>query len=136
MGTFDDQRPGTPSTRTDHGGRSVLLVEDDEDIALLIRDVLCARGHTLYAERQGAGALARLRAVDIDMILLDLSLPDMSGDDFLDERARVPRFAEIPVVILSGAEDAAALAESRKVSVLRKPFRALDLLRVVEADAR
>jgi CheY-like chemotaxis protein len=119
----------------DHGPRSIMLVEDDDDVAALIRDVLCARGHTLYAERKGAGALARLSIVDVDVILLDLSLPDMSGDEFLAQRARLPRLADIPVVILSGSEDASTVAEARKVSLLRKPFGAVDLVTVVEADA-
>jgi CheY-like chemotaxis protein len=69
------------------------------------------------------------------VILLDLFLPGMSGGDFLEVRERFPRLATVPVVLMSGAENAASVAESRQVALLRKPFGASDLCRVVERDS-
>src|SRR5689334_22998936 len=112
--------------------RTVLVIDDDDDVADLISDVLRDRGHTVFAAPDGEHALARLGAVGIDVILLDLSLPDMSGDEFLEMRERVPRLATTRVVILSGSEEASTMAASRNLAILRKPFGAQELLRVVE----
>lgn len=116
-------------------GRTVLVVEDDEDVLGLIADLLRERGHTVHAAYDGESALRRLGAGGVDLILLDLSLPDMSGKEFLEIRERVAQLATIPVVILSGSEDARSCGERRSISVLRKPFGATELLGVVEVGA-
>ena len=112
--------------------RTVLVIEDDDDVRELIAGVLRDRGHTVHSARDGSHALARLGEVDFELILLDLSLPDMSGLEFLQLCARVPHLATIPVVILSGAEDACEVGEGRRVPVLRKPFASTELVRFVE----
>jgi CheY-like chemotaxis protein len=114
--------------------RTVLVIEDDDDVLALIAEVLRERGHTVHCARDGSHGLARLRDVEVgfELILLDLTLPDMSGLEFLDLRERTPQLAGIPVVILSGADDADAFGEQRKLSVLRKPFRASELVSFVE----
>lgn len=113
--------------------RTVLVVEDDDDVLGLIADVLRDRGHTVHCARDGNDALKRLGERGFELILLDLTLPDMSGDEFLELRERTPHLATIPVVILSGSDDAYAFGEGRKIPVLRKPFRASELLSLVEA---
>ena len=117
---------------TERAGYSrVLVVEDDDDVLHLVAEVLRGQGCTVYTARSGEQALARLGEVGVDLILLDLTLPDMSGSEFLAIRERVPTLAPIPVVILSGSEDACAFGERRRLPVLRKPFGATDLIDVV-----
>jgi DNA-binding response OmpR family regulator len=113
--------------------RTVLVVEDDDDVLGLIADVLRDRGHTVYCAHDGAGALARLRDVAFELILLDLTLPDMSGVEFLEQRDRIPQVAHIPVVIVSGDDDANAFVDGSKLPVLRKPFGATELVSAVES---
>ena len=113
--------------------RTVLVVEDDDDVLSLTADLLRERGFMVYTARSGEHALARLGAVDIDVILLDLSLPGMSGSEFLAIHRSVPTLSRIPVVILSGSEDAWELGAQRNLTVLHKPFGARELLSVFES---
>lgn len=114
--------------------KHVLVIEDDDDVLDLIADVLRERGHVVSCARDGSHGLARLAETGFELILLDLTLPDMSGPEFLERREQIPQLAEIPVVILSGADDAYTFAEQRRFPVLRKPFRASELLNLVEVD--
>ena len=85
----------------------VLLIEDDPGDAHLIRWMMSkVDGPTFsmeHADRLSTG-LERLAAGDIDVVLLDLGLPDSSGlDTFIKVHAQVP---EVPIIILTGLEDA------------------------------
>jgi signal transduction histidine kinase/DNA-binding NarL/FixJ family response regulator len=87
-------------------GLSVLLVEDNPGDARLIREMLAEASHTptrlVHLDHLGA-ALQRLREPGIDVVLLDLGLPDSQGlATFCAVRAAAPR---LPIVVLSGHTD-------------------------------
>lgn len=84
----------------------VLLIEDDEDSAVLIRETLAsAKGdtyHLEHTERLSTG-LARIAQGGIELILLDLSLPDSHGLETVKETlAKAP---QIPIIVLTGLDD-------------------------------
>jgi CheY-like chemotaxis protein len=81
----------------------VLLVDDNRFILAAMSRALRARGHTIETANDGAVAL-RLLAVDPlpDVIVLDLSMPEMNGYEFRAAQRADPRLAGIPVVIASG----------------------------------
>ncbi|GAA3222365.1 response regulator transcription factor [Pseudonocardia petroleophila] len=56
----------------------LLVIEDDAEIGELLRSSLALHGHTVHWERTGRGGLDRASA-DIDLVLLDLGLPDLDG---------------------------------------------------------
>jgi CheY-like chemotaxis protein len=111
----------------------VLIVEDDPDIRDSLAEILEEEGYRTAAARDGRHALELLReAPTPKVILLDLMMPVMSGEEFRREQLRDPELAPIPVFILSGAgaieQQAAALAA---VGYMRKPVdidRLLDLM--------
>ena len=58
------------------------------------------------------------------LILLDLTMPEMDGWTFRQEQQKVPRLAQIPVVLFSGHHDAARAAQSlNAVALMTKPLR-------------
>lgn len=76
----------------------VLVVDDDPDIALLMRDFLQAEGYEVLLARDGRAALAALDAGPVDCIVLDVMMPGVSGFDVLRQvRAR----GNTPVLLLS-----------------------------------
>ena len=82
--------------------RSLLLVDDDDDVRSSLRHFLSDEGLDVYTARDGREALLRLREIERPgLILLDLMMPGMDGSQFLAERRRVPAFSEIPVIIMS-----------------------------------
>ncbi len=93
----------------------VLLIEDNEDDAVLIREILTeVKGATFdleCADRLSTG-LERLATGDVDVVLLDLGLPDSQGLDTLVKlQARVP---EAPTVVLTGREDEALATQAMR----------------------
>ncbi|HTX47296.1 MAG TPA: response regulator [Solirubrobacteraceae bacterium] len=87
----------------------VLLVEDDPGDALLVREALAddERVDEISVASDGVYALEQLNDSRLplpDLILLDLNLPRMDGRELLAEIKREPRFAPIPVVVLTTSD--------------------------------
>ena len=112
----------------------VLVVDDDEDIRDALRETLERHAFHVLLAHDGRDALVALRAFAIDLIVLDLSMPGMSGWQLLDARSREPRLAEIPVVVATAVRDLGTLpTDSRVTAILRKPFTASACAAVVRA---
>lgn len=104
--------------------KQVLLVEDDNDIKLLLRELLEAEGYVTVCATNGQEALDILRNLEVPpaLILLDLMMPVKDGFQFRQEQVQNPRLAEIPVVIMSA--DSRVEKRCMKMGVeewLRKP---------------
>ncbi len=109
----------------------ILLVEDEDVLRKVIAQNLSAQGHTVLEAATGVDALRELAAHEPDLILLDISLPDLTGWEIL--RLLRGRGQEVPSVIISAVRvSPARLAEFRPLAFLPKPFPLESLLRVVE----
>jgi signal transduction histidine kinase/ActR/RegA family two-component response regulator len=130
----DDVRSATElrSDRESTSGR-VLLVEDNDEVAALVREMLNELGFEVMrvaSARAALGALANGRRVDI--IFSDIVMPgDMNGLDLARETRA--RGSAIPVLLTSGyAEQAIHEAEAEGLTVLRKPYGLSDLSAALE----
>jgi CheY-like chemotaxis protein len=113
--------------------RSVLLVDDDDDMRTALTHLLGDEGFIVYAAQNGRDALNRLAGIDDPgLILLDLMMPVMDGHQFLAERSRDARLARIPVVVLTAWTREWRGKTVGVDDVLTKPVRPEDLLRLVE----
>lgn len=81
----------------------ILLIEDDQAVARGVDLTLRAEGFNVYTTDLGEEGIDLGKIYDYDLILLDLSLPDMSGLDVL-RTLRVARI-DTPVMILSGSSE-------------------------------
>lgn len=113
--------------------KTILLVEDDPDLRLLVREVLELEGYRVVAAANGREALEALRAdVLPDLILLDLMMPEMDGYQFrLEQGSRWP-WKSVPVVVMTA--DASAirrLEQTGSRAHLQKPIDVDQLLGVV-----
>ena len=118
---------------------SVLVVDDDNDIRMTIRDALEDQGFMVACAANGREALEMLISGQSKpaLILLDLTMPDMDGWTFRQEQQKVPRLAQIPVVLFSGHHDAARAAQSLNAAALMtKPLRLEGLVTLVEQLSR
>ena len=117
---------------------TVLVVDDSEDIRTTIQDVLEDQGFTVACAANGRQALDMLlRGLKPALILLDLTMPEMDGWTFRQEQQKVPRLAQIPVVLFSGHHDAAQAAQSLNAAALMtKPLRLDGLVTLVEQLSR
>lgn len=84
----------------------VLVLDDDPAVGQLLRRILRMRVPTggFVDAFTGSEGLALMRSEKPDLVLLDLSLPDLNGFDVLDRMAQEPELADIPVIIVSGYE--------------------------------
>jgi two-component system, chemotaxis family, chemotaxis protein CheY len=113
-----------------HGG--VLVIDDDADIRETILAVLLRHGYQARAAADAVEALAQLRGGDRpELILLDLMMPRMTGEQFRAAQLAEPGLAPIPVVMLSGARGVDELSRRIGVEVLPKPFELASLLALV-----
>lgn len=112
--------------------REVLVVEDDPLIVSFMRTALRKAGHRVHSAGSGQAARELLRDGGIDLVLLDLGLPDVDGLDLL--RDLRTRGSDVPVVVVTSRSDPADRAVALELDVedyVVKPFPLRDLLTVV-----
>jgi CheY-like chemotaxis protein len=113
--------------------KTLLLVEDDDDVREALADVLREAGYVVARAADGAEAICALRSgLRPSAILLDLMMPVMDGFQFRAEQRRDPELARIPVILVSADRtldrDARALDVAAR---LAKPAQVEDLLATV-----
>lgn len=114
----------------------ILVVEDDKDINDLVVEILKKGGYESFGALNAREANLFLQIHDFDLILLDLMMPGMSGEDFL---VKLRKDKKLPVIVLS-----AKIAKESKINVLNigadafieKPFDKDELLAMVGATIR
>lgn len=116
----------------------VLLVEDDEIIALLIEDALADVGHEVIIHGDGQAAWEHLQAGDtaFDVILTDRNMPRMDGLALLRKLKETPALHDIPVIMETGETRPACIQEGIDQGAhyyLTKPFKPDVLVAVVNA---
>ncbi len=120
--------------RTDIGRPRLLVVEDDDDIVDPLREGLDREGFDITVARTGRAAMSSLD--DVDLVLLDLGLPDIDGTDvcrMLRERSDVP----IIVLTARGEElDRVLLLELGADDYVVKPFGLRELVARIRAIRR
>ncbi|WP_439477983.1 response regulator [Brevundimonas sp.] len=127
--------PAARSRSTAGRGLTILLVEDDHDVARDLMDILAQAGHRLIGPFHGAEAAevsAALHQLDVAVVDINLSGP-ASGVDLarvLDARWGVP------VIFMTGDEAAARVHAELARAVVIKPFQAADLLAALDRLAR
>jgi len=111
----------------------ILLVEDDDEVAALVGEMLCQLGYAVTRAASAAGALGALaNGRPVDVVFSDIMMPgDMDGVALACEiRTRRPG---LPVLLTSGyAEASRRAAEAQGLQVLPKPYRLEDLAMALE----
>ena len=113
----------------------VIVVEDDPDVRDLLAALLELKGYSVLLAADGREALERLAAAEPlpGLILLDATMPGMSGIDFRAAQESDPRLAGLPIVVMSADPEIREIAARlRAVAFLKKPIATdalLELLR-------
>ena len=113
--------------------KHILIVEDDMDIHHLMKEVLRKENYSTFDAYSGTEALMVLEKEKIDLILLDLMLPGLNGEEI------IKRIQNIPIIVIS-----AKIAPEDKVNVLlegandyiTKPFNTEELLARIKVQLR
>jgi type II secretory ATPase GspE/PulE/Tfp pilus assembly ATPase PilB-like protein len=132
------EEPAPPRVSGPHGlpARKVLLVDDEDSLRRVLKDLLEREGYEVSEARDGVQALDQVDRVGPDIIVLDLNMPGLDGYGVLSHLRSRPATADIPVLVLTAKSD-----EDNEVRVfelgaddfLTKPFRARALSARLEA---
>lgn len=120
---------------------SILIVDDDPDILEGLIALLETRPYRLATARDGLECMARVRAEPPDLVILDMMMPRMDGFAVIKELRSDPKFAGLPIIVLTTVvEDAAYRRYELETGLamdvqdyVEKPVRPEELLRRVSA---
>ena len=110
--------------------KRILLVEDDVDLARLYRGVLRMAGFEALHAVDGWSALRAIDDERPDLIVLDIHVPGLRGDELLHELAQRPETRQIPAIVVTGSDINLAVAQAKRI--LRKPCDPERLVAAVE----
>jgi DNA-binding response OmpR family regulator len=122
----------------------ILVVEDNEHAAFLMRFLLERAGYAVSLSPDGRDALQKLATMElVDLVVLDLMLPYLSGYQVLIEARRNPRWVDVPIVVVTARTlemDAVRALETGANDFIRKPYQPEELLarikRAIELSQR
>jgi CheY-like chemotaxis protein len=123
-----------------HADRYVLIVEDDVDLAHQLSHYLRGLGgYRVHVSRYGHAALHYVRelANRVDLIVVDLHLPDVNGDELVRQLGQEPRRARVPLIAIatsieSGNQERAQILELGASAFVNKPLQVPELVAEME----
>ena len=111
----------------------ILIVEDDKDISNLIKKILSSQKYETISAYSGTEAVQIIKKNNIDLILLDLMLPDMTGEEIIET------VKDIPIIVISAKisiNDKVKALYSGANDYISKPFDENELLARIEVQLR
>jgi CheY-like chemotaxis protein len=114
--------------------KKILVIDDEKPIQKVHSRILSGAGYDVVIASNGKEALAMLDDISVDLIMLDMKMPEMDGLDFL-RKIREQDITHVPVLMVSGDDNPANIVESYKLGVydfIRKPERTEVMLKRVE----
>ncbi len=113
--------------------KHVLICEDDEGIIDVVSIVLLDKGYTVDVIINGKEIFNRIKGKRPDVILLDLWMPEITGEEIALRLKADKLTADIPIIFVSASKDLKKIASSTEVNdFLPKPFDIIDLENIVE----
>lgn len=117
-------------------GATVLVVDNEAQIRRVLRTMLSSHGYSVLEARDGEEALEKVREGQVDLILLDVNMPGMSG---MDACAEIRRSCDSPIIMLTvrdSERDKVQALDAGADDYVVKPFGADELMARVRAALR
>ncbi|MCP5160131.1 MAG: response regulator [Hahellaceae bacterium] len=119
--------------------QQILLVDDNAQNLKVLYETLSVMGHKLLVANSGLKALSMLKATSVDLILLDIMMPEMDGFEVCGRLKAHPEWKNIPVIFLSALDDLDAKLkgfEAGAVDYITKPFQSREVIARVATHLR
>jgi DNA-binding NtrC family response regulator len=110
----------------------ILIVEDSPDLQLVLRDVVEKEGYVAFVADSGVEALTVARSQVLDLVFLDIGLPDLSGIELIGSLQHL--IPDVDVVMLTAVNDARTAVEALKsgaIDYILKPFELLEFRKLL-----
>jgi len=115
---------------------TILVVDDDSQIRRVMRNALSSHGYTIIEARNGEEALKKVRSERLDLIILDLNMPDMDGIEVCREIRVVSNLPIIMLTVRSAEKDKVRALDAGADDYVVKPFGIDELLARIRAALR
>jgi len=114
--------------------KKILVCDDDEGILDMLALILEETGHEILLENNSMNVLSIIETQSPDLILLDLWMPVISGDQLLKSIRSNSNMHNLPVIVISASRDGKKIAEQAGASAyIAKPFDFQELIDSVDA---
>ena len=114
----------------------VLLIDDNTEITELFETTLTAKGYSVKITNDGREGLELIKKKESDLVLLDLAIPEFSGEDVLNELQKDGPLDDYNIYIFTASVmsdgEADEFIKKGVLGFLRKPVRLNDLIDVIE----
>lgn len=139
--TADANLPGpaikTFNERRNHKMKKILIVEDDQKIAMALAIRLKANGYNASVASDALAAASQARVVKPDLILLDISMPGGNGFQLAETFLRMPETTGAPIIFITASKNPELLErvmELGAVGLFEKPFDTEKLLSSIDRN--
>lgn len=108
-----------------------LIVDDSSTMRKIVSIALNGAGYTWEEAENGRLGLEKMLLGGIDLVLLDINMPEMNGIEFLEAKAKVAGIASVPVVVLTTQDEKELQEKAMSLGAkafLVKPFKKEELL--------
>jgi CheY-like chemotaxis protein len=112
--------------------RSILVIDDDQPILTMVRDILEDEGFGISTAANGREGLKQAAQKRPDLILCDQRMPELTGHQVCEQLYADPATQHIPIIIMSAHSYELAPTPPNCLLFLRKPFQDVDLLNAVD----
>ena len=119
-----------------NGKETILVIDDEPKILEAVKSYLAMNGYAVLSAKTGTEGLALFEQNKVSLILLDLLLPGLSGEDFCK---KVRQVSDIPIIMITAKVDEASIVHGLNIGAddyVTKPFSLRQLLARVQAILR
>ena len=131
---------GVKYVAVERGRLTIMLADDDPVVLDGAADALAGAGFKVVRATDGQRALQEALNRRVDLIVMDVSMPQVGGVEACHCLKAMPKTSKIPVVLMAGKKDPAARALAERtqgsVRILRKPFSPDELVSVAKQLVR
>lgn len=114
---------------------TILIADDEQPITEFVREVLVDEGYSVRIVHDGASALLAIESYQPDLVILDVAMPVMTGDEVL-RRLRAGRFRTLPVIMATAGMHPQRFLNEGATATLAKPFDIDELLTLISQSLR
>ena len=111
--------------------KSILIVDDDPDVAESVRMILQVNDYKVFTAHDGDECLRKVREVKPDLVLLDIMMPGTPVDELL-KQMKDTKIAFMSIVRISDAKKRGLFSQGNIVEFFQKPFNVNDLVERIE----
>lgn len=116
--------------------KTILIIDDEELVIKSVEKLLTRQGYQIIVCRRGTDAIETIKKRDVDLIICDIRMPDLSGVDTIKKIREIRQQKgqeKIPEILMTGYADPECNAEAEKLAVSDYVYKPFDLMAFLDS---